>query len=383
MQLLSEAETNAHDGDSVYSEFDLVNDTIQEILLLSSSDDEESELHCFGSTFFCTVLAPAPPLLHRRREAKKAKRSSSRRSSTTATSAGSAFLLGPKSVQLKKKICTSRNSTRALLPALQPTRMGVPVGPLSIVLDLDETLVYARQGPIFVRPFVKEFLDICEELRCEIIVWTAGVPDYVNPILHAIADTCCRKNWFHHIISRHRRWYSEWAVRESCPKDLRLLRRSLDRLLLIENNPVSIALQPSHAILVEDYLQPNERDETFRVLGGVLRSLVSNMTPASGCLETAILEPSHSVTDAMDREVALAFALLPLAASSLNSSSENVKGNSDSSGSSKKRSTRKQSASTEEESLIRCRSLLYSPTSGERRYGCLQPIPEGVERTQP
>ena len=68
-------------------------------------------------------------------------------------------------------------------------------GKVTVVLDLDETLIYAREGmhrppagslrthastgPLYARPGLDELLAMLAE-RCEPVVWTAGVRAYAQ-----------------------------------------------------------------------------------------------------------------------------------------------------------------------------------------------------------
>eukprot|EP01084_Bolivina_argentea_P230585 389003_1 len=49
-----------------------------------------------------------------------------------------------------------------------------PENIITVVLDLDETLVYAREGSVCIRYGAREFLQKLAEYGFEIIVWTAG-----------------------------------------------------------------------------------------------------------------------------------------------------------------------------------------------------------------
>ena len=75
-------------------------------------------------------------------------------------------------------------------------------GRLVVVLDLDETLVYAREGPVLPRPGLEELLQTLRELQCEVIVWTAGERDYAQEVLQRI-DTA---GVVQHCVYRHEKW---------------------------------------------------------------------------------------------------------------------------------------------------------------------------------
>ena len=55
----------------------------------------------------------------------------------------------------------------------------------TVVLDLDETLIYARDGPLEVRPYFDEFLSLLDGC-CEVIVWTAGERSYAKAVIRNI-----------------------------------------------------------------------------------------------------------------------------------------------------------------------------------------------------
>ncbi|KPA82505.1 hypothetical protein ABB37_03557 [Leptomonas pyrrhocoris] len=299
-----------YDSDSEYSEYDLVNEQMQDFLL--DSDDSLQGVNCadgvLGIGPYCVSgFVPTEPTepteaLHsrlrrrtatpqRRRLAKKSESSAALSAAPRVTPSSSTTLLSDLDTNLRETVTMvghthlrNRKQRRAaagdrrfLVPALAPlsgdnayqTEVGLPL--FTVVFDLDETLVGARNGLIQPRPHVGTLLRALHALPVEIIVWTAGTAHYVNPILHALGQACGRREWFHHIISRHKRWYSG---ANTSVKDLTQLGRPMDRVLMIENNPISVVQQPNLCILVEDYLRANSTDESLLVLQGVLERLV-------------------------------------------------------------------------------------------------------------
>ncbi|KPI87975.1 hypothetical protein ABL78_2911 [Leptomonas seymouri] len=296
-----------YDSDSEYSEYDLMNDQMQDFLLDSedSLQGEDFADGVLGVGTFCVsgFVSAKPTEMHcsrlrrrtttpqRRRLAKKSESSASLSNAARIAPSSSTTLLGDLDTSPREAIAMmghahlrERKQRRAaagdrrwLVPALTPifsrgssrTENGLPL--FTVVFDLDETLVAARYGPIQLRPHIGELFRALHQLPVEIIVWTAGTARYVNSILHAIGQACGRREWFHHIISRHKRWYSG---ANSSVKDLTLLGRPMDRVLMIENNPISVVQQPTLCVLVEDYLQENAADESLQVLQGILERLV-------------------------------------------------------------------------------------------------------------
>ncbi|KAG5491820.1 hypothetical protein JIQ42_01728 [Leishmania sp. Namibia] len=295
---------NLSGSDSEYSEYDLVNEQMQDFLLdsegTSDADAGEEDLMSVGAVFMGGWMPTKWGDAHhahawrrttkpdRRRMAKKSESCASltsvaRPTPTVSTTTRSDWdtpvrevvsmgRASPRrSTRMQQRVVAS-GARRWLVPALsaisvepahggEPQRRQLPW--FTVVFDLDETLVGARYGPIHLRPYVGELLRSLHRLPVEIIVWTAGTAHYVNPILLAIGQACGRRQWFHHIISRHKRWYRGAST---SVKDLSQLGRPLDRLVMVENNPISALPQPSLCVLLEDYLRPNASDESLLVL---------------------------------------------------------------------------------------------------------------------
>lgn len=117
----------------------------------------------------------------------------------------------------------------------------------TLVLDLDETVVYARNGPLYTRAYLRDFLSAIKD-DFEVIVWTAGDREYAKNVLAGI-------NVGHvvdHLIYRHRKWFNE----EDYTKDLRQLGRDLDYTIIVENTPDCVRRNPGNGIIVEDFEVP-------------------------------------------------------------------------------------------------------------------------------
>eukprot|EP00796_Vickermania_ingenoplastis_P005309 gene5309-3811_t len=114
----------------------------------------------------------------------------------------------------------------------------------SIVFDLDETVVYGRDGPLYARAFLKHlFRSIANDF--EVIVWTASDRDYAKNVLEAIN----KDHVIQHLVYRHSKWFTE----DNYTKDLKQLGRSLDSTIIIENTPDCIRQNPQNGIIVKDF----------------------------------------------------------------------------------------------------------------------------------
>lgn len=236
-----------------------VDDAIQNVLLQNSCSDDDGDTDLLAAT-------SAPMLFV----------SSHRSIRVTSTAIAPPSILHAGRMKTPRK----RKRTDTVKPLLAKCSAVMNFS-MTVVLDMDETLIYARGDSILLRPHVCEFIHTCHALRCEVIVWTAGSSVYANSVFRAIAKASRMKLWYHHAVTRHPRWFQETGSQENS-KDLRLLQRDLRKVLMIENNPASVLCQPENSILVEDYVKANPQDESFVVLKGVLETIVARLSGSSG-----------------------------------------------------------------------------------------------------
>ncbi|KAL7697214.1 nuclear lim interactor-interacting factor [Lotmaria passim] len=136
---------------------------------------------------------------------------------------------------------------------------------LTVVLDLDETLIYARQGPLYVRPGMDKLMRFLAD-HCETIVWTSSKHRYADAVIAQIdpVGAVC------HTVYRHRRWFNG----TSATKELRLLGRDLASTIIVENTPDCCRGYEKNAVLVEDYEGGELADHTLHTLLDLLKDLV-------------------------------------------------------------------------------------------------------------
>ncbi|CAG9577981.1 conserved hypothetical protein [Leishmania major strain Friedlin] len=149
------------------------------------------------------------------------------------------------------------------------------VGKLVVVLDLDETLVYSRDNTVYKRPGVVQLLRTLKG-KCEVIVWTAGTREYALDVIRTIDSVCAVQ----YCVYRHPMW---WTGDIGCTKDLRLLGRPMDRVLLVDNTPSVFRANPLNSLLVEDFIVPhprayNAQEKTLLVLADIFEHVFRRFT---------------------------------------------------------------------------------------------------------
>lgn len=121
---------------------------------------------------------------------------------------------------------------------------------LTVVLDLDETLVSNRRLDLtaaILRPYALDALAALRRLpNIEIVMWTASTEETASPVVRQLS---ARGKVFDDIIFRDERWFTE----PYHSKDLRVLGRSMDRVVFFDNAPNCCKVNKANSILVEDF----------------------------------------------------------------------------------------------------------------------------------
>jgi len=141
---------------------------------------------------------------------------------------------------------------RVLPPARDPNA-------LTLVLDLDETLVHCDKGlglirrNVHVRPHARSFLRACA--THEVIVFTASTQGYADSVLDQLDPD--------RTLVHHRLYRDTCSVNEHGGyfKDLNVLGRNLDKVVLVDNSLTSLALQPDNGIPCRTWTEdPEDRE---------------------------------------------------------------------------------------------------------------------------
>eukprot|EP01064_Diplonema_japonicum_P000630 TRINITY_DN10404_c0_g1_i1.p1 TRINITY_DN10404_c0_g1~~TRINITY_DN10404_c0_g1_i1.p1 ORF type:complete len:337 (+),score=101.79 TRINITY_DN10404_c0_g1_i1:54-1013(+) len=166
---------------------------------------------------------------------------------------------------------------------------------LLVVFDLDETIVYAREGPLMMRPHAEELLRSLGK-KTEVALWTAGVRDYAK----AVTVELEKKVWgkspsgiIQHLISRNDNWFDE----EDYTKDLRQLGRDLDSVLIVENTPDCVRLNPKNAIIVEDFEGDKDNVHTLQALKTVIFDLIESKLPVQKFIPSCKMLSKQHIED--------------------------------------------------------------------------------------
>eukprot|EP00746_Dinoflagellata_sp_MGD_P014434 gnl/MRDRNA2_/MRDRNA2_131626_c0_seq1.p1 gnl/MRDRNA2_/MRDRNA2_131626_c0~~gnl/MRDRNA2_/MRDRNA2_131626_c0_seq1.p1 ORF type:complete len:269 (-),score=36.43 gnl/MRDRNA2_/MRDRNA2_131626_c0_seq1:321-1127(-) len=166
--------------------------------------------------------------------------------------------------------CHPPEASGSLLEPVAVSGRQLPPGcRLSVVLDLDETLIHTHYQPqrphdfqvlvpgraagstvnayVKKRPGVDAFLTWLHEEKFDLSLYTAGTSAYASAILKVLDPDR---------ILGHR-YCRDKCVKAPVPmvywKDLQKVCKDLTRVVLVDNNPVCFHMQPDNGILIKDY----------------------------------------------------------------------------------------------------------------------------------
>ena len=148
----------------------------------------------------------------------------------------------------------------------------------TLILDLDETLVHSAFTPfsrksdlmltinidgenrllyVLKRPYVDEFLYELS-LIYEIIIFTASISEYANPLLDLLDKKKCIK---YRLFREHCTYDNGIYI-----KDLKILDRKLNNMIIIDNNPLSYDNKVSNGIPILSWYEDTNDNELLKLI---------------------------------------------------------------------------------------------------------------------
>ena len=147
----------------------------------------------------------------------------------------------------------------------------------TLVLDLDETLVHSQFQPfdvpsditlkieledelhdihVMVRPGVKEFLENMGKIY-EIVIFTASVSKYADPLLDIIdKEKICKYRLFREHCT---------PINTCFVKEIKRLGRQLKDVVIVDNSPMSYALNPENGLPISTWFEDKEDRELYNI----------------------------------------------------------------------------------------------------------------------
>ena len=168
------------------------------------------------------------------------------------------------------------NNKKYLLPEIKEDKK------YSLILDLDETIIYSQRKfnykvrktenrinkkKIILRPGLYEFLHEMKSLF-ELIVFSSGTPDYVDPIIKIIEKN---EKYFDHILYRHHITLDENG---NNIKNLDLIGRDISKVIIIDDIPRYFSLHKQNGINIKPFCGNILSDtKTLKALSTILKQI--------------------------------------------------------------------------------------------------------------
>ena len=156
-------------------------------------------------------------------------------------------------------------------PLFYLPKMNTKLYKFTLVLDLDETLVFIKQENnnnrvLILRPYLFEFLERMKNLY-ELILFSYGTPEYVDPIVNILEKNT---KYFEYRLYRQHTYLNG----DDYVKDLNKLGRDLKKVVIVDNLPQAFKLQKSNGICIKAFYGDSIGDRnTLKVLSEVLERI--------------------------------------------------------------------------------------------------------------
>ena len=142
----------------------------------------------------------------------------------------------------------------------------------TLVLDLDETLIYVRHSKnnnkrtLIIRPYLYEFLNRMKKIY-ELILFSFGTPEYVDPIINIIEK---KEKYFEYKLYRQ---HASIAGNDFV-KDLKKLGRDMNKILIVDNLPQTFKLNKENGICINAFYGDINNDKnTLKNLAEILEEI--------------------------------------------------------------------------------------------------------------
>jgi len=130
--------------------------------------------------------------------------------------------------------------------------------------DFFEVMVFSETFRVHKRPHLDHFLEEASK-HYELVCFTAGIQEYAEVLMDAIDP---QRKYFKHRLFRHHCV----QVGGAFVKDLRVLNRKLERVVLVDNNAFSFLMQLPNGIPVSSFMD-DANDTALMVLQEFLHTI--------------------------------------------------------------------------------------------------------------
>ena len=127
-----------------------------------------------------------------------------------------------------------------------------------------------KEGISRLRPFLYNFLNLVKEYY-EIITFTAATQSYADPILDAIEIK--KGKYFNYRLYRNHCS----IINNSFVKDISLIGRDLNKMIIVDNMQQNFKLQKENGILISSFWGEDSNDKALLQLGRILVTIATDM----------------------------------------------------------------------------------------------------------
>ena len=149
-----------------------------------------------------------------------------------------------------------------------PSLTNINVKKFTLVLDLEETLVYFKANPsnnsgdLLIRPGIFDFLETLGNYY-EIIIFTDAAQDFADLLINIIEEN---KIYFDYRLYRQH----TILIDNDYVKDITRIGRPIDKIIIVDNMPQNFRLQKENGINIKPFWGDDPYDTTLNDLIPIL-----------------------------------------------------------------------------------------------------------------
>lgn len=131
---------------------------------------------------------------------------------------------------------------------------------MTLVVDIDETLVDAHHAALAIRPYARQFLELVRAClpHVEIIAWTAGMDIHAERVVRVFESQSVaglEVPIFDHIIARGPDWYNYYKCATPYKNIFRLPGRG-DTTVILDDSTNAAHLSGEHTVIIDAFASP-------------------------------------------------------------------------------------------------------------------------------
>jgi NLI interacting factor-like phosphatase len=129
-----------------------------------------------------------------------------------------------------------------------------------VVLDMDNTLLFRHKNGFILRPYLEKFIEVLEEMKFDIVIWTAAQEIHAKPVLDSIE----------YLSDKHKIYNDSCdLINNMYCKDLTKINYPLEKIIIVDDRELFYRLQSRNGYKISPFNGHHSKDdnELLKLIG--------------------------------------------------------------------------------------------------------------------